>query len=240
MNLLTKIAALMALPIVIYAKTVSLDSENVAANLKNNAVNLLTFPFVVYKANIVTENPENYTVTAKNSSLVILPTAEGIPQETDLVIWSVEGDAHIIKLSTTGKEQKFTFSSNKLNNTTPIAAKKYETGKIEQDIKKLIKKSVLNEKIPGYKKVEVKKMFETPDLNMQKEYYYDGGKYRVETWYLQNKSSDNLTLDFENFYTNGILAIAFEKNNINPGQISKMWLVVNKSSIAEKIERNKR
>jgi hypothetical protein len=238
MNAFKKIIVMAAiLPIALFAKTINLDQEDIRVELKNNAMNLMVFPFVIHEAKLSTETPEDFQVTSKNTSLIILPTASLLEQEADLIVWSAAGDAFLVKVNANGKEQKFTFASNKAEKSTPLAAKKFETGKIEKDIKKLIKKAVLGDKIPGYKRVDVKRIFETPDLTMQKEYFYDGGKYRVETWFLENKTNDLLTLDYENFYTNGILSIAFEKKKLSPGQVGQMWLIVNKSTIVERMDR---
>lgn len=242
MKILKRILIIGALfPIILLSKTINLDKDIAEVQLKNNTMNLLVFPFVVHEAKLSSETPEDFHITSKNTSVVIVPTVGMKQQKADLLIWSAAGDAFIVKINGNGKvDQKFTFSSNKVEVSVPLEAKVFETGKVEKDIKKLIKKTVQGKTIPGYKKVDIKRQFLTPDLNMQKEFYYDGGKYRVETWYVSNITSDNLVLDYENFYTNGILAIAFEKRNLNPGQISKMWLIVNKATVAERIKRNLR
>lgn len=222
-------------PIYSFSKTINLDKEDININLVNNKMNLLVFPFIVHDAKLSTEAPEEFQVQTKNTTVMIVPSMLNNKKESDLLVWSTTGDAFLLKIDAKGiDDQKFTFSSSKIIAPANVAAKVFETGKIEQDIKNLIKKAVTEDKIAGYKKVDVKKMFETKDLNMQKEYFFDGGKYRVEKFYLENKTSDMLSLDYENFYTNGILAIAFEVRKLSPGQIGQMWLVVNKSTIAYK------
>jgi hypothetical protein len=240
MNVFKKTLFSLIIPMGLFAQTISLDKDLIEIQLKNNSVNLLDFPFVIQDAKISSETPEDFEVSAKNTTLIILPTASALEEEADLVVWSTKGNAFLLKLNATGKEQKFTLSSNRFEKNTPLSAKRFETGKIERDIKKIMKKLTLGEKIPGYKLVDVKKQFETPDLSMQKEMYFDGGKYRAELWYLKNKTNDNLVLDYANFYTNGILAISFEKKNLNPGDISKMWLIVNKSTIIDRIKKEKK
>lgn len=226
-------------PILLFSKTVNLDQEIVKVELKNNSLNLLTFPFVIQEAKLSSETPENYSITSKNTSLAILPNST-IPEENaDLLIWSAMGDAYLIKINSNGKDQQIVFSSNKVEKNAPVEAKKFETGQIEKDVKRLVKLAVLDNGVPGYKKVDVKRIFETPDLTMQKEKFYDGGKYRVESWFLSNKTNDILSLDYENFYTNGILSIAFEKRKLEPGQVGKMWLIVNKSTISDKINKDR-
>lgn len=241
MNFIKKILISSAmLPLALFSSTINLDKEDIHVELKNNALNLMNFPFIIHEAKLSTESPEDFQVTSKNTSIIILPTASIEAQEADLLVWSVTGDAYLIKINAKGKEQKFSFSTNTGDTIIPMSAKKFETGQIEKDIKHLMKKIVSGEEIPGYKKVDIKRGFTTPDLNMQKELYYDGGKYRVESWFLSNKTADNLTLDYENFYTNGILAIAFEKKTLEPGQVTKMWLIVNKSTVADRIKREKK
>lgn len=226
------------LPVIIFGKTISLDQDNISISLKNNAMNLVNFPFVIHEAKLSTESPEDFEIISKNTSVIILPTASLDEEQADLVVWSAEGNAYLMKLNATGTEQKFTMSSGNPGTTVSTAAKQFETGQIEKDIKGLVKKAVLGEEIPGYKKVDVKRVFQTPDLTMQKEFFQDGGKYRVETWFLKNKTNDKLSLDYENFYTNGVLSISFEKRVLNLGQIGKMWIIVNKSTIADKAKKD--
>lgn len=238
MKTIFKIALLSTvLPAILFGKTISLDQENINIALKNNAMNLVNFPFVIHEAKLSTESPEDFEIISKNTSVIILPTASLPEEQADLVVWSAEGNAYLIKLNAGGTEQKFTMSSGNPETQVSTAAKQFETGQIEKDIKNLVKKAVIGEQIPGYKKVDVKRVFETPDLTMQKEFFYDGGKYRVETWFLKNKTPDNLSLDYENFYTNGVLSISFEKRILEPNQIGKMWIIVNKSTIADQIQK---
>ena len=44
---------------------------------------------------------------------------------------------------------------------------------------------------------------------------------------------DKLVLDEANFYTKGVLAIAFENPKIEPEGIVAMWMVINKSSFQD-------
>lgn len=227
------------LPILGISKTVNLDKEDINIELVNNKMNLLIFPFIVHDAKLSTEAPEEFQVQTKNTTVMIVPTMLSEKQESDLLVWSTTGDAFLVKINGKGtNDQKFTFSSSKITVPANTAAKQFESGKIEQDIKNLIKKSSSGSTISGYKKIEVKRLFETRDLNMQKEYFLDGGKYRVEKWILENKTSETLSLDYENFYTNGVLAIAFEVRKLEPYQIGEMTLIINKSTIADQNKRN--
>lgn len=226
------------LPMILFGKTISLEKDEVRVHLKNNSVNILNFPFIVHKANLATETPEDFSTSSKNKSVVIIPTAKLLEEGGDLLVWSALGDPYLVKIDAKGKnDQKFYFSLNKEAALGDPRAAQFETGRISSDVSKLIKLSVLGKPIPGYQKTDVKKAFETRDLFLQKEYFYNGGKYRVETWYVQNKTNDKIALDYANFYTDGILFISFEKKVLDPGQVSKMWLIVNKATIADKIKR---
>lgn len=220
------------------AQTISLDSEHIVVNLKNNSTNVLNFPFVIQKANLTTETPKDFIVSSKNKTTVILPTAELPDSESgDLLVWSSSGEPYLIKIHVSGKkEQIFNFVSNSVKDSGDIRAARFETGRIDFDIKKIIKRLVLGKEIPGYKKVNVKKHFLTPDLDMQKEYFYDGGKYRAEQWYVKNISNDTLLLDYENFYAPGVLAISFEKKTLKPNQIGKAWLIIDKNTLSKELE----
>lgn len=62
-------------PAALFSKTINLDQDKVSVDLKNNALNLMVFPFVIHEAKLSTETPEDFQVTSKNTSLVVLPTA---------------------------------------------------------------------------------------------------------------------------------------------------------------------
>lgn len=241
MNLKNILLAGLIIPAFLNAATVSLDEDKIKINLKNNSTNIINFPFIVQKASFTTETPDDFSVSSKNKTVVIIPTAVLPKSESgDLLIWSLEGNPYLIKITASGEnDQTFDLVSNKIKIKPNMKAYQFETGVIDSDIKKLMKKMVAGEVIPGYKKVEIKKKFESTDLELQKEYFYDGGKYRAETWYIRNKSGESLLLDYENFYTPGVLAIAFEKKVLKPNEISKGWLIINKHTIHEQIERNK-
>lgn len=216
-----------------FASAISLDQQNISVPLKNNSVNLLRFPFVVQKADLTTETPESFSVSAKNYTVVITPTAEFPNEEQgDLLIWSAEGDPYLIKLLTNGETgQVFSMTSAKVQPMQDIRAAVFETGRIESDVKKLLKKLVLGEKIQGYKENKVQRLFSTPDLLLQKDSFFDGGKYRAEQWFIQNTTESTLFLEYENFYALGMLLLAFEKRTLEPGQITRAWIIVNKHTL---------
>ena len=225
------------LSISLFAQTISIDKNNPEVHLKNNTVNLLKFPFVISEATATTENPDDFTISSKNQTVTIVPSSANDKEKADLLVWSSSGDAYLLKLSVDGKtEQIFDMSSQKAEPVKTIKASRFETGQVESDIKSLIKSMVSTDSVEGYKKIEVKKMFKTHDLEMQKEFFYDGGKYRVEEWFLKNSTNDTLYLSYDNFFTTGILGISFEKQTIAPGEISKAWFVVDKNTVYQEMK----
>lgn len=214
-------------------QTKSIDEGLASINLSNNEANILNFPFKIKKASIVSQNPESFQTKPEETSVVVIPSTEKSNEKADLIVTSRDGYTFVINLGATGNEKIFNLTTNKVQSANTEQTQ-FESGKIDNDIKKLLKSATLDKKIPGYKKMEVKKQFHTPDLLMQKEYILDGGKYRVERWLLKNKSAyDTVVLDPGTFYTNGILAISFEVPKIPAGKIANMWIVINKSSFVE-------
>lgn len=215
-------------------ETKNIDTGFASLKLYNNTANLLNFPFVVKSAKIISQVPENFETKAEGSVIVVMPTTDFKTERADLLVTSRDDYTFVLELQTGGTNRVFNLTSNKTIKASP-EQQKFESGKIDNDMKKLLQSVILEKKIPGYKMMEVKRFFHTQDLLMQKEYILDGGKYRVEKWFLQNKSSyDTVVLDEGNFYTNGILAIAFETPKIEPNSITTMWLVINKASFANK------
>lgn len=215
-------------------ETKDIDNGFVSVKLSNNTANVLNFPFKVKKANIVSQVPENFQTKSEGSAIIVMPTTVKQNESADLIVTSKDDYTFIINLQTGNSERVFNFTTNKVSTPT-VEQEKFESGKIDNDMKQLLKSAILEKKIPGYKKMEVKRIFNTDELVMQKDYILDGGKYRVEKWFLKNKSlTDTLILDEGNFYTNGILAIAFEMPKIPADSIVSMWLVINKSSFVDK------
>jgi len=208
----------------------NIDEGLVNVSIKNNKANILTFPFIVSEAKIATNNPQTFQIKAKGDSIVIIPTATVPSARADLIVWSKDGYTYLLKIDIKGKDQYWNFTSNRIHRTN-FKAMQFETGRIDSDIKKLFKRAILNKNIPGYKKVKVKRKFMTPDLEMQKDYIFDGAKYRVEKWFLKNRTDHAIALDEGNIYTKGILAIAFESRTIPPHKIGTMYLIVNKATI---------
>jgi len=217
-------------------ETNSLDDGFTSITAKNNKVNILNFPFLIKSAKVVSPTPESFNAQNQGKSIILTPTTIYKTEKADLIVTSKQGDTYVIELKAENKkdtERIFNFTSNKAQKPT-VSQQKFETGRIDKDVTKLIKKAMLGENISGYKMLEVKRQFNTPDLLMQKEYILDGGKYRVEKWFLKNKSNvDDITLEESNFYTNGILSISFNDSHIGPNKTTVMWLVINKSSLAE-------
>jgi len=223
--------ALLSLTICSYATQVrNIDSGVVKVSIKNNKANVLNFPFIVEEAKIATSSPKSFQIKAKKDSIVIIATATVPSTRADLIIWSQDGYTYLLKLDIKGLDQSWNFTSNRVHPTTKKTIK-FESGKIDNDVKKLIKKAMLKKNIPGYKKVKVKRQFDTADLLMQKDYIFDGSKYRIEKWFLKNKTNYPIKLDEGNIYTKGILAIAFESRTIPPHKIGTMYLLVNKATI---------
>lgn len=216
--------------------TKSLDEGFTHIKTKNNKVNVLNFPFYIKSAQVVSVTPDSFTAKNQDKSIILTPTTIYPTEKADLLVTSRDGDTYVIELSAENKkttERIFNFTSNKAQRSSSKQMS-FETGKIDKDAVSLLKKAAKEESIPGYKMLEVRKQFNTQDMLMQKDYILDGGKYRVEKWFLRNKSSKNkLALEESNFYTNGVLAISFEKPYIEPSQVTVMWLIINKASLED-------
>jgi len=230
-NLIKVLLAVSLLVTGSYAKKVmNLDSGELSISIKNNKANVLNFPFTVAEAKIATADEKDFSIKAKGDSIVIIPSVTSPSTRGDLIIWSKDGYTYLFKVDVKGAHQFYDFTSNRVKRSTKKTAK-FESGKVDTDIKKLIKKVMTKNNIPGYKKVKVKRQFNTEDLLMQKDYIFDGSKYRVEKWFLKNKTNMTIKLDEANIYTKGIIGISFEPATIPSHKIGVMYLIVNKSTI---------
>jgi len=225
---------------VIFGKDISLDNQNISLSIKNNSTSALNLPFYPKNAKLTSSYQDKYTIELQGKTILVTPKIDDFEIETaNLYLWDKDDDLYSIHIDAAGNDVdgddslfNLTLKTKVLKNKRLI--KRFETGSIKKDIKNLIKKAVLNHKIAGYKKtiVENKKIY-TNDLVLQKSIEYDGSKYRVEEWMIGNRTNKTLALSEENFYTKGILAVSFETNTLNPRNVIKMWLIINKSSLKD-------
>jgi len=211
----------------------NIDSKLIQISLKNYQSNILNFPFIIKKAKLVTVNPDDFTIKVSKDSIVVIPNASNPAETAEIVVWDPDDEPYIIKINLKGLDQVWIFTSNNIKNKTPEVLK-YETGKIDSDIQNIIKTLLNKGKIPGYKKIEVRRQFDTPDLLMQKEIMFDGSRYRVEKWFIYNKTNRYLLLDEADFYANGILAIALESRKLPPHKTEYMIIIIDKASLAKR------
>jgi len=210
---------------------INLDNLKAEVHLKNNRANILLFPFIVDDSKLAAAD-DNFIIKAKNNTVAVIPTGTDKDQ-ADLLVWSPENKAFIVTLYTDGKDQVFQFTYNGVTGHKNAATARFETGAIENDIKSLIKNVRLKQNIPGYTKVKIKRQFKTKSMLMQKDYIYDGAKYRVEEWYIKNITKRTLFLDEATFYTKGIIAINFDQRELRPRETTKMVLIINKASLED-------
>jgi len=214
----------------------NIDSGVVAISVKNNQANVLTFPFLIKNVQLISNRSDAFTVKVKGNSITLVPKAESKDIKADLVILSRDNYSYLVKINLRGLDEFWEFTSNRVKPFTRSSLK-FETGNVDSDVKKLISMVENKHNIPGYKKTEVHRKFYSGNLTMEKAWLYDGSRYRVEEWYLQNTSRHPITLDEGSFYTKGILAISFEKRHLAPYEIVKMYMIVNKSSLEEVLNR---
>ena len=212
---------------------VNIDSGKANISIIKDRANVLNFPFLIDDAKIATEDEGNYEIKAKRNSLVIIPTGAK-NDRADLIVWSADQNTFVISLKNNGKQQVFDFTYNGEASFKNAKTASYETGKIDADIKKIIKAVKLKNNISGYSKVKIKRQFKTKTMLMQKDYIYNGSKYRVEEWYIKNRTPKKLFLDEATFYTKGIIAIDFEQREVKPRETIKMILIINKASLTSK------
>ena len=213
----------------------NIDNEGVNISLVNNRANLLSFPFILDSADLATDDAENYAIKVKKNTAIIIPSVDKEKERSsnaDLIILTKDNYSYLIRMSLGGKDQRFNFTTSRVLKDKPHT-EKIETGKIDSDVKRIIKLMETKKNIPGYKKTKVKKQLDTPNLLLQKNTMYDGSKYRAEEWFIFNKTNSEIYLDYADFYTKGVMAISFDNPVINPKGVISMFLIINKASIAE-------
>ncbi len=207
----------------------NIDTHLINLKIKNNNVNIISFPFVISDAQLITADKGDFKVIAKRDSVTIIANALSTKEKASVVIWSEDGYNYLLNITPDGKEQYWNLTSNRVHKSNE-KAQKFETGRVDKDIKKLIKFATKGN-IPGYKKIPMNRKFNTRDFIIEKKVAFDGPKYRVEKWYLQNKRGVGIQLDYGSFYTKGIIAISFENSYVKPHKVARMYVVINKATI---------
>ena len=227
-----KIILLLTIFISLVLEAKNIDSGVVKLSLKNNKANVINFPFLVVDAKMSSTTPKDFSILAKRNTLVVIPSAS-LPSETaEVVVWSEDGYSYLLKLDIKGNKEYWNLTSNRVKKETQETLP-FEANNIDTSIKKLIKYAIDKGNIPGYRKIKVKRIFNTTDLKIQKDVIFNGAKYRVEKYYLRNKRGYPIKLDESSFYTKGIIAISFENRTLQPKGLTTMYLVVNKASLAK-------
>ena len=231
-NLIKIITMIGVFPALLFSSAINLDNGKGLIELKLDRANVLNFPFIVKEATVAAENMDNYQIKSTNNSIIVIPTGTNTDL-SDLIVTSSEKNTFIITLKNTGNSQVFNFTYNGESSFNKSKTSKFESNKLDKDVKKIIKSVLVKGTIPGYSRVLINKKFDVKNMTLQKNYIYNGSKYRVEEWYIRNNLKTKLFIDEATFYTKGIIAINLEQRELQPKEVIKMIMIVNKIELSE-------
>lgn len=193
--------------------------------------------FDVLNANLIVTNDSQATLTLLKKGFIIAPKKSNY--KATVVLTARNGSIYAVNMSGGGKRAVFRLE-DPIQDFDKFTKKfDFESGKIDQDARNIIKGILLEKKISGFKKSDAYQMVNNGQYNLERIERYTGGKYIVDRWKLTNTSGDSLYFIEEDFYTNGILAVALEKNRILDKEEVFLILMLNKHSIYEVEKRAK-
>lgn len=201
------------------------------SNTKNS---LLNFNFYVKSAKLIENKEKTTKLSILDKGLVLTPLTKNA--NGDIVISNDKGESYFIHFEASKHYEDVIFSFKDLD-YEPITSNykkpkyNFETGKVEKDIKNIIKALMNNAKLTGFSRKSSSIKIRNPEFVMIKEARYTGAYYVVDKWYIQNTTNQELYFDEEDFYTKGIIAISITKNRLEPGETAILFSVINKASL---------
>lgn len=188
--------------------------------------------FVLSGADLVVVNSNIAKLKLLKRGFIFIPLRQ--KYDGTVVLTSKDGKLYTINLTSGGKKTVFKVED-------PIQSIKdddfkgfeFESGKIDNDARNIIKTVLLDKNLSGFKKMLSYQIIKGNQFNMIRTERYIGGKYILDKWELVNTSAVPLYFNEEDFYTEGILAVAIEKNRVLKGERVFLMTLLNRNTVYE-------
>lgn len=216
------------------AQTVQINSEEpTAINAVDGRPITINTNFQIKSAELLLTDETAAGMKLFEKGLVIVPSKVGAYRAT-VVIEARDGTVYNVDFNAGDSEGAAVFKlEDQMQGFAGSEgdADRYESNAIDSDAKNIIKSVLLGEKITGFEKTKAPRVVPGAQFDMMRSFRNIGNKYIADEWILLNKTNETISFREEDFYTNGILAVALEKNRLLPGEKGYLVLLISKSAI---------
>ncbi len=194
--------------------------------------------FEISDANLIVLSDKHASLTLLKKGFILIPKRS--KYKATVVVVARNGAIYTINMNSGGKKAVFRVEDPIQDYDKQTKKFNFESGKMDQDARNMIKAFLLNKPISGFKKSNVYQKTNNGQFSLERVERHTGGKYILDKWILKNTSHASLYFAEEDFYTNGILAVALEKNRLLQNEEIFLILILNKNSIYENELRSQR
>ena len=192
----------------------------------------ITTNFEIEDLKLITIEDNEVQLEILKKGFVLIPKSRGY--KATIVLSARDGSIYTISLSGGGKKAMFRLDDPMQTYNKKGKAFEFESARIDTDARNIIKTILLNKKLAGFKKEKAYQSIKVKQYNISRIERYVGGKYVVDRWVIKNTTLDSLYFNEEDFYTEGVLAVAVEKNRVLTGESIFLITILNKHSIYNK------
>lgn len=216
-----------------YAGTVSITtSEPASIRVKDGRPITINTNFQLKGAEILMTKSDAATLRLLEKGFVIVPSV--MKYVATIVLSARDGSVYTLDVKTGGSEAVFRVEDALQGYKGKAGSKmRFESNRIDDDARNIIKAVLLDRKLSGFQKIKAVREVEGDQFLMRREYRHVGGKYVADRWSISNTTDEAIYFGEEDFYTKGIMAVAIEKNRVQPGESIYLILLVNKQSVFE-------
>jgi len=193
--------------------------------------------FEIETAELIVVDKEHASLKLLRKGFILIPRIAKF--KVTIVLSARDGSVYTVNIEDGGKKSVFRVEDPLQLFNTSVKKFNFESGKMDQDARNIIKTILLKKPLSGFEKSLSSQTIDTEQYNLTRVERHTGSRYVVDGWNITNISNESLYFNEEDFYTSGILAVALEKNRVLKGETVFLYIIINKNTVfeAEKRER---
>lgn len=215
-------------------------SQEKASNLKTSGLAPITVStnFEITDANLIVLSDKHADLTLLKKGFILVPKKSNY--SATIVLTARNGSIYPVNMKGGGIKTVFRMEDPLQSVNKNVKKFNFESGKMAQDARNMIKTVLLDKPLSGFEKTNAYQKVTNREYSLERIERHIGGKYIVDRWSLKNTSNTPLYFVEEDFYTEGILAVAIEKNRILKSEEIFLLTILNKNSIYEQEKRTQK
>lgn len=184
--------------------------------------------FLIKDAKFIISDTDNAKLELLPKGFIVVPLKRNY--NATVVLNASNGALYTVDVDSGGRQSVFNLE-DPLQSYKTDAKYNFETLRIDQDARNIVKAMLLDKPISGFEKYNSYMKVNGNGFDLERLERYNGGKYVVDRWAITNVSNEGLYFTESDFYTQGILAIALEKYKLKPNESMYMINIYNKHAI---------